>query len=438
MTLDFTVSKQQLAWTNPCRNPIEGTAGVVKAQFAVDSEWDKLAITAIFENDGLLEQPEPVVWTGEPVTVPSLALSVAGRLRVGLVGYGDDGNIRLTTRRMAQGIPVLPSAGTGGAAVDPDPELWEQILAIIGDLDDLDTFVKTTLVAAINEAARSGSGGGLAFELGETLKLTDGTLDVNAAKSVEGGNSLPVTSNAVSVAVEAVRASLQQLTTRLNTLADSDDTTLDQLSEIVAYIKSNKSLIDQITTGKVSVSDIVNNLTSTATNKPLSANQGRALKALIDAITIPTKLPNPNALTFAGAATGTYDGSKALTITIPTVSGKNGREIELAATDGYIQWRYVGDDTWIPLVSLSDLTGEDGVGIQSVTQTTTSSADGGANIVTVTLTNGKKSTFTVKNGTKGSPGYTPIRGTDYWTVNDQTQIVSDVLNALPTWTGGSY
>lgn len=424
MTLDFAVSKQQLTWTNPCRNPIEGTAGVVKAQFAVDSEWDKLTITAVFENDGLLEQPEPVLWVGDPVTVPALALSVAGRLRVGLVGYGDDGNIRLTTRRMAQGIPVLPSAGTGGAAVDPDPELWKQILAIIGDLDDLDTFVKTTLVAAINEAARSGSGGGLAFELGETLKLTDGTLDVNTAKSVEGGNSLPVTSNAVSVAVETVRASLQQLTTRLNTLADSDDTTLDQLSEIVAYIKSNKSLIDQITTGKVSVSDIVNNLTSTATNKPLSANQGRALKALIDAITIPTKLPNPKALTFAGAVTGSYDGSKELTITIPTVSGEDGREIELRVSGGYIQWRYVGSSSWYNLIATSTLIGPQGPqGPQGDT--------------------GPQGPQGVQGepgpqGPEGPAGYTPRRGTDYWTDNDQTQIVSDVLNALPTWTGGSY
>ena len=62
------------------------------------------------------------------------------------------------------------------------------------------------------------------------------------------------------------------LSAKLNALADSDDTTLDQLSEIVAYIKNNKSLIDGITTGKVSVDDIVDNLTSTAANKPLSAN----------------------------------------------------------------------------------------------------------------------------------------------------------------------
>lgn len=49
-------------------------------------------------------------------------------------------------------------------------------------------------------------------------------------------------------------------------------------------------------------------------------------------------------------------------------------------------------------------TGKDGVGILEVKQTTTSTEDGGTNIVTVTKTNGEKSTFQVRNGSKGSKG----------------------------------
>lgn len=82
-----------------------------------------------------------------------------------------------------------------------------------------------------------------------------------------------------------MRLLISGLTERLNALADSDDTTLDQLSEIVAYIKNNKSLIENVTTSKVDVSDIIDSLTSTATNKPLSAKQGMVLKDLIDALT---------------------------------------------------------------------------------------------------------------------------------------------------------
>lgn len=85
--------------------------------------------------------------------------------------------------------------------------------------------------------------------------------------------------------------------------------------------------------------------------------------------------------------------------------------------------------------------GSDGVGIRSVTQTTTSTADGGTNIITVTKTDGSTSTFSVKNGSKGSDGSdgkTPVKGTDYWTASDRSSMVNDVLAALPTWTGGSY
>ena len=87
-----------------------------------------------------------------------------------------------------------------------------------------------------------------------------------------------------------IRLLIQGVSERLSAVADSDDATLDQLSEIVAYIKSNKILIDAITTSKVNVADIVDNLTTNVANKPLSAAQGVALKAIIDALTIPTKL----------------------------------------------------------------------------------------------------------------------------------------------------
>ena len=136
-----------------------------------------------------------------------------------------------------------------------------------------------------------------------------------------------------------IRLLVQGLTARLNTLADSDDTTLDQMSEVVAYIKSNKSLIDAITTSKINVSDIIDNLTTNVSNKPLSAAQGVALKALIDGITIPDKLPNPQKLTFAGAVTAEYDGSGAVTVMIPEGSGGSGGtvRIEKLSTDTAVE-----------------------------------------------------------------------------------------------------
>ncbi|MDE7252114.1 MAG: hypothetical protein K2O32_04150 [Acetatifactor sp.] len=125
------------------------------------------------------------------------------------------------------------------------------------------------------------------------LGNVDNTSDINKPVSTaqqSAINSAISNHNASTSTHTDIRNLISKLTARLNTLADSDDTTLDQLSEIVDYIKNNKSLIDGITTSKVNVSDIIDNLTSADTNKPLSAKQGKVLKDLIDALTntIPT------------------------------------------------------------------------------------------------------------------------------------------------------
>lgn len=46
--------------------------------------------------------------------------------------------------------------------------------------------------------------------------------------------------------------------------------------------------------------------------------QNKVIKSALDAIKVPDKLPNPNALTFTGAVTGSYDGSEPLTVEIPS------------------------------------------------------------------------------------------------------------------------
>jgi len=116
------------------------------------------------------------------------------------------------------------------------------------------------------------------FEYLDKLEEVD-----SKASKTELSNAV-TTHNTSETAHNDIRLLIQGLTTRLNALADSDDVTLDQMSEVVAYIKANKSLIESITTDKVNVSDIINNLETNATNKPLSAAQGVALKQLVDAI----------------------------------------------------------------------------------------------------------------------------------------------------------
>ena len=197
-----------------------------------------------------------------------------------------------------------------------------------------------------------------------------------AASSVSEHNTKTDTHN-------DIRLLIATLTNRLDALANSDDKTLDQMAEVVAYIKANRELIESVTTGKVSVVDIVNNLTTNVTNKPLSAAQGVALKALIDAITVPTKLSQ-------------LDNDKgyitSYTETDPTVPdwAKSEKKPEYTAEE-------------VGAISLAKL----GEAAETVLRTAKESGE-----------------FDGKNG---NPGYTPVKGTDYWTAADQAAIVQDVL-----------
>ena len=99
--------------------------------------------------------------------------------------------------------------------------------------------------------------------------------------------------------------------------------------------------------------------------------------------------------------------------------------------------------------------GADGVSVTSVEQTTTSAADGGENIVTVTLSNGNTSTFKVKNGSKGSKGDTGKTGAVFtpsvssagvlsWSNNGElsnpasVDLVAAVIAALPSADSQAY
>lgn len=81
-----------------------------------------------------------------------------------------------------------------------------------------------------------------------------------------------------------IRNLITTLTTKVNNFLDVDDTTTDQLSEVLTLIENNKGTLESLTSGKVNVSDIVDNLTTSSATKVLSAKQGVALKALIDTL----------------------------------------------------------------------------------------------------------------------------------------------------------
>lgn len=158
-TLEFTINNQILTWTNPSRAPVEQSRGYLFARFSCDEEWEGMAKVAVFQAG--THDPVTVPLDSDTVQIPPKCL-IRGQLAVGLIGMDSGGTVRIVTRQMLRGIPMLPSAPVDGCPPgNVSLEAWEKVLGSIGDLNDLNTTAKTTLVVAINEAAQGGGGGGM-------------------------------------------------------------------------------------------------------------------------------------------------------------------------------------------------------------------------------------------------------------------------------------
>jgi len=213
-TLHFSVTQQRLFWLNPCRLPVGDSRGEVFVTFDLDEEWAGRGITVLFSNSFRHGDPVAMHWTGAPLAVPGEVL-IPGLLRIGLVGTADEGRRVLPTVWMDKGIPVLRSGGSGGVSPEETaPALWEQVMAAVGNLDELATSDRSSLVAAINEARLSGGGGsggaGVAID-NVTIVRRNGVLTVNTADAPEQDNTLPITSAAVHTTVGNIEVLLSTI-----------------------------------------------------------------------------------------------------------------------------------------------------------------------------------------------------------------------------------
>ena len=125
--------------------------------FRFGAGWENVtARTAVFEGSGVTR--DCLIENGEAV-IPHECLTVPGGvLRCGV--YGVEGDKKTPTVYAELGQIERGADPSGDTSTDPTLAVWAQILARMGSLDDLTTEAKDTLVAAINEAAQTGGGGG--------------------------------------------------------------------------------------------------------------------------------------------------------------------------------------------------------------------------------------------------------------------------------------
>ena len=326
----------------------------------------------------------------------------------------------------------------------------------------------------------------LASDIAEAL---EGYYTADEVDALFGGY-LTSDHNTSDAAHSDIRLLIQGLTERLNAIADSDDSTLDQLSELVAYIKDNRELIESITTSKVSVSDIVNNLTTNVSNKPLAAAQGVVLKALIDGLSTGKLDASVFSSTIANyynktqvesyvqgyaqpigdylksdqlapavedalaqaKASGQFDGADGKDgadgsrwfsgtqvsidggFPVSLVTGAKTGDYYLNTTTGNVYkagatvWEYEGNIKGVS--GDTGAPGKDGTSV-TITKVSESSSDDGINVVTFS----DGSTVSIKNGSKGSTGQSGKDGTSV-TVSSVSESSADGGNNVITFSDG--
>lgn len=128
-------------------------AGITGATIALeytDPQWEGLSKTVVFRG----AQTKDVVNVGEVVTLPHEVVSQAGcAVRVGIYGVDGENNLIIPTLWAELGIVLPGTDPSGDVSTDPALPVWEQILALVGDIRALSTEAKSSLVAAVNELA---------------------------------------------------------------------------------------------------------------------------------------------------------------------------------------------------------------------------------------------------------------------------------------------
>ncbi len=133
------------------------TSGMVgkQAKFVFSPEWDELEKTAVFTSGAV---SRAVVNIGDTVTIPWEVLEVPGNyLYVGAYGVDAAGKVIIPTI-MVRGPKIHRGAQPGDdPSLDPSLPIWKALQDAVGNLDDLQTEEKESLVAAVNELRKAGA-----------------------------------------------------------------------------------------------------------------------------------------------------------------------------------------------------------------------------------------------------------------------------------------
>ena len=135
------------------------TSGMVGAKiaFQFSEDWECLNKTAVFMAGNTIRAVSNVEDAAE---IPADVLAAPGsRLYVGIYGESEDGTLVIPTICVAGPKIQYGADPLQAPAGEPPVTSYARLLTMIGDLTELKTEAKDSLVAALNEMFTNGSGG---------------------------------------------------------------------------------------------------------------------------------------------------------------------------------------------------------------------------------------------------------------------------------------
>lgn len=362
-----------------CYGRLTGGMRGVTVQVFFNAEWDGLTKTG-YARAGSVEKPVVLDGTGKG-TVPWECMVVGERLNIGIDGVNANGKLRIPTiwAFIDEVKESVDGSNASEAEPPPTPSEVEQITAVAqeasrkaasaeakaddvvaranaGEFDGADGYTpvknvdyfdgKDGYTPVKNVDYFDGKDGYTPVKGVDYSDGTDGVSPTVNVADIEGGHRVTITdvegSKSFDVndgggsgggAVESVNGKTGAVVLNANNVGALPANT-------PLFDGNYNSLINKPTIPEAYDDTAVRQLIGQKYTKPSEgipasdiadgvippAVTDEHINELIDSKmpTIPDKLPNPNALTFTGAATGSYDGSQPLSIEIPQGGGGGG------------------------------------------------------------------------------------------------------------------
>lgn len=473
LTFRFSASSGEMT---ACERLVAGTIGK-QACLLFSPDWDgldkKVAFMAL---DGSSRITAYVSITGNTASIPDVVLLQAYHtLYVQVQGFSPDGTEVINSGRV-RGPRIEPGINPGDLPeIEPESPKWVEALRNIGDLDMLNTDCKTSLVCAINELVRNqAEDGASAYEIAQDNGF-EGTVD-EWLDSLKGSSGKSAYAHAVDAGYDGSEEDFAAMLLDRGkifvfALSQGDDGEYSasvEYQDIAHALASGKlvflkygAYVSHILGGSPTdtsflfepllhsvpgmpgyIVDIQDNwnaapLTDTAPDEadPWNGNEvliygvsdvGQIYSAVTsgnmvfcrynDLYYLPLVSWNGDAQT---AIFGGCYGSTVITCTAE--AGKwSVKNMDISAAIDYALWQakesgeFDGEDGVSPTVELAAR--ENGIAIS------VSSYQPGMGVV--------GATYLVRHGENGKDGYTPVRGADYWTEEDQAAVVQQVVSLL--------